>query len=99
MQNKKISINILIADRPYPMIIHPDEEEAVRKAAKRINEEIRQFKQKYEGKDKQDFLAMCALIYAVKCNQYENAPTIQDKQAMKSLENAIQLVDEALEEE
>jgi cell division protein ZapA len=68
MQNQVpdlININVTICDRPYPMKIRPEEEEAVRKSAKLINEKIRSFQNSYAAKDKQDYLAMCALFYVV----------------------------------
>lgn len=60
-----ININVIIADRPYPLKIKKSEEEGVRKAAKEINEKVKQFQQVYAAKDKQDYLAMSALMYAV----------------------------------
>lgn len=60
-----ININVIIADRPYPLKIKRDEEENVRKAAREINEKVTQFQQAYAAKDKQDYLAMCTLMYAV----------------------------------
>ncbi|MCB0537803.1 MAG: cell division protein ZapA [Chitinophagales bacterium] len=60
-----ININVIIADRPYPLKIKKEEEEEVRKAAKAINDKVMQFQQVYAAKDKQDYLAMCALMYAV----------------------------------
>jgi cell division protein ZapA (FtsZ GTPase activity inhibitor) len=60
-----ININVLIADRPYPLKIKKAEEEDVRNAAREINEKVKQFQQVYAAKDKQDYLAMSALMYAV----------------------------------
>lgn len=60
-----ININVIIADRPYRLKIKPAEEENVRKAAKLINEKVKDFQNVYEAKDKQDYLAMAALMYAV----------------------------------
>ncbi len=60
-----ININVLIADRPYPLKIKKSEEEDVRNAAREINEKVKQFQQVYAAKDKQDYLAMSALMYAV----------------------------------
>lgn len=60
----EISIKINIADRIYPLTIKSEEEENIRKAAKLINEQMKDFQQKYEVKDKQDLLSMCALQYA-----------------------------------
>lgn len=56
-----ISVNIIIADRPYPVKIKRSEEEKVRSAAKLINDRVKDFQLNYEGKDKQDFLAMVSL--------------------------------------
>lgn len=56
-----ITVNIIIADRPYPVKIKRSEEEKVRSAAKLINDRVKDFQLNYEGKDKQDFLAMVSL--------------------------------------
>jgi len=60
----KLNIKVTIADRPYPLKIEPEEEESIRKAAQIINDKVRELQFKYDGKDKQDFLAMCLLQYA-----------------------------------
>ncbi len=66
MSNKElININLIIADRSYPLKVRPEEEEVVRKAAKRLNEKVKEFQQQYSAKDKQDYLAMCALMNEV----------------------------------
>ncbi|MDP2088143.1 MAG: cell division protein ZapA [Flavobacteriaceae bacterium] len=58
-------IKITIADRVYPLTIsNPDEEEGLRKAAKKTNDLVAQFEQNYAVGDKQDVLAMCALQFA-----------------------------------
>lgn len=58
-----MSIKINIANRVYPLTVKTEEEEAIRKTAKMINERIREYEQDYAVKDKQDLLAMCALEY------------------------------------
>ena len=72
-----ININVLIADRPYPLKIKRNEEEGVRKAAREINDKVKQFQQAYAAKDKQDYLAMCAMMYAVE-KMYLQQKTIID---------------------
>ena len=64
-EEKTININLIIADRPYPLKIKQSEEEDIRIAAKEINQKVKDFQQSYSAKDKQDYLAMCALMYAV----------------------------------
>ena len=59
-----LKIKISIADRVYPLTIQPEQEEGLRKAAKKIEEMIKRFEQSYAVRDKQDVLAMCALQFA-----------------------------------
>lgn len=60
----EISIKINIADRVYPLKVDMEEEEIVRRAAKLINDRIKEFQENYAVRDKQDLLSMCVLDYA-----------------------------------
>ncbi|HZH68852.1 MAG TPA: cell division protein ZapA [Flavobacteriaceae bacterium] len=62
-------IKLSIADRVYPLTIHPSQEEGLRKASKKIEEMIKEFEQNYAVRDKQDVLAMCALQFATQVEQ------------------------------
>lgn len=64
MVQELITINVWLAGRTYRIRIHPDEEGAVRAAAKSADEKIVELRQHYAGKDDQDFVAMCLLMYA-----------------------------------
>ena len=58
-------IKVSIAGRMYPVRVHnQNEEEGMRKAAKKINDLIAVFEKKYAVNDKQDVLAMCAFQFA-----------------------------------
>lgn len=59
-----LSIKLNIAGRVYPLTINRSEEEAIRKAAKRVDESVKIFQQNYAVRDKQDLLAMTALQLA-----------------------------------
>jgi cell division protein ZapA (FtsZ GTPase activity inhibitor) len=72
---EEFSINVNIADRPYKLTIEKQEEEIVRKAAKLINDKIKEFASNYAFKDKQDLLAMIALQYTSSALNYENSKT------------------------
>lgn len=62
---EKLKIKITIADRVYPLSIqNANEEEGMRKAAKKIGELVTKFEKNYAVSDKQDVLAMCALQFA-----------------------------------
>jgi cell division protein ZapA (FtsZ GTPase activity inhibitor) len=60
----EISIKINIADRVYPLKVDMEEEEIIRRAAKLINDRIKEFQENYAVRDKQDLLSMCVLHYA-----------------------------------
>ena len=57
----EISIKINIADRVYPLKINSEDEENVRKAAKLVNDRLKEFQENYAVRDKQDLLSMCVL--------------------------------------
>ncbi|MEZ5008794.1 MAG: cell division protein ZapA [Chitinophagales bacterium] len=60
-----ININVTIADRPYRLKIDALEEAMVREAAKKINQKVKEFQQAFTTKDKQDYLAMIAILNTV----------------------------------
>lgn len=60
----EISIKVSITNRIYPLKISLAEEENVRKAAKLINDKVKEFEDNYAVRDKQDLLAMCCLQFA-----------------------------------
>jgi len=64
-----LKIKLSIANRVYPLTIQPNQEEGLRKAAKKIDAMIKQFEQSYSVRDKQDVLAMCALQFASQVEQ------------------------------
>ena len=59
---EELSITVTITERTYKLTIAKDEEESVRLAAKRINSELAMMEKQYKNKDKQDLLAMIALL-------------------------------------
>ncbi|MBX2844644.1 MAG: cell division protein ZapA [Saprospiraceae bacterium] len=58
-----LNISVTIADRPYRLKVKPEEEANVREAAKMINDKITEYSNAYHANDKQDYLAMVALLY------------------------------------
>ena len=82
----KLSININIADRIYPLRIERKEEENIRKAAKIINDKVVQYKQRYPSKDIQDCLAMATLQFVIQKfdseQQIEYSPIVEELERM-----------------
>lgn len=76
MGDESININVIVADRPYRLKVKPSEEDKVRKAAKMIKDKMKELQKQYDVKDKQDFLAMSALMFAVETlNTKKGTPT------------------------
>lgn len=59
------NITVVIAGRPYPLKIKGEDEAAIRRIVKEVNDKINQFQLTYTRKDKQDCLSMALLTYAV----------------------------------
>lgn len=83
---EQININVIIADRPYRLKIKPSEEENVRKAAKKVNEKVKSFQSTYEAKDKQDYLAMAALLFSVEALNGGGSEPRSDDQLLTKLD-------------
>ena len=63
--NEMVNMHVLIAERLYPLKVFKSEEEKVHSAVKLVNERIKEYQTMFEGKDKQDYMAMCLLNIAV----------------------------------
>ena len=84
-------INLWLAGRSYRIRIHPEEEAAVRRAVKQADEKIGELRQHYAGKDDQDFITMCLLMYAA------NSATVPVQHVLQEeLSAMIKRIDEAL---
>lgn len=92
MEDDQLSIRVNIADRYYPLKIERKDEEKIRKAAKRINDRVLQYKKRYNDKDNQDFLSMAALQFVTQLiDQEENAD-------MSSITDNIRELNEGVDE-
>ena len=71
--DERLSINVIIDGRQYPMKIKRNEEEVIRRAVQLINDKLVMYKQKFNAQNKQfDFLAMVCLDFATKYLNSEN---------------------------
>jgi len=68
---EKLSINIKIDGRNYPLKVERANEEKYRKAAKIINDTVLQYRQKYLTSESQDILAMTAFQFVLKAIELE----------------------------
>ena len=82
----EISIKITISDRIYPLKVSVEEEEIVRRAAKIINERIKDYQENYAVRDKQDLLSMAVLHYATAVLKAERKVQNQDSTVADKVE-------------
>lgn len=93
MNQELININVIVADRPYRLKIKPAEEETIRQAAKQINDKIKEFQNTYDAKDKQDYLAMTTILFAVEALNSRKQPRV----ASSALGDRLQGLEDALD--
>jgi cell division protein ZapA (FtsZ GTPase activity inhibitor) len=75
-----LPVTVWLVGRSYRIRIKPEEESAVRKAVKLADEKIKEMRNHYAGKDDQDFMAMCLLMYAADTAiEAFNNPLMQDE--------------------
>lgn len=91
--SEQLKIKLSIANRVYPLTIAPEQEEGLRKAAKKIEVMISQFEQNYSVRDKQDVLAMCALQFASQVEQ----KSIEKEYVNEEVHNRLIALDELLQ--
>ena len=82
--NETVSINVLIAERLYPLKVSKSDEEKVRSAVALVNTKVKEYQTLYDGKDKQDYMAMCLLNFAVEhvrllASTQQNDRLLEDK--------------------
>lgn len=87
---EKVKVTVNIADRSYPMMANAEEEEMIRKASKNLNQMVKDFESKYEVRDKQDVLAMCAIQYTSKYFGLLKEISEKENQTQEHLQQLIQ---------
>ena len=93
--NELIAISALIGDRSYRIKIQPEDEEAVRRGLKVINDKIIEFKTHFAGKDMQDYIAMVLVWYATEQTAGGTAD-IQNENVVARLSSIEKLLDNQL---
>lgn len=91
MQNDDLTpVNLWLAGRSYRILVKKSEAERVRHSVKLADEKIIELKQTYSGKDTQDFLAMCLLMYAADSNGTDSISIADEiKRLNESLDEAL----------
>jgi len=91
-----LNIQVTICDRPYRLKVKPEEEETVRNAARHISDKIKELQEQFAGKDKQDFLAMAALLISVDKLSPENKQPADNSEILDELEQLNRQIEKAI---
>lgn len=82
-ENITKNITVLIAGRPYPLKVKQNDEPAIRKIVKVLNEKVNRFQLSYPNKDKQDCLSMALLTYAVDLHKQQQSASVNNQVSSK----------------
>jgi cell division protein ZapA len=93
-----IAISAIVADRSYRIKIRPEDEEAVRRTLKVVNDKIIEYKTQYAGKDFQDYISMVLLWFATEQNAVQNLQ-IEKEDVLEQLNGIEKLLDKQLQHE
>lgn len=96
MDQELIPVTLWLAGRGYRIKIKKEDEQAIRLAAKTAEDKVNELRRTFAGKDDQDFLAMCLLLYA--------ASSVTDKEefnfsSKEKLSEMISQIDKVLEKQ
>lgn len=84
-KNETVNINVMIAERLYPLKVAKSEEGKLQNAVKLVNEKIKEYQKMFDGKDKQDYMAMCLLNLAVEHLNLQDATQLDNRFLEESL--------------
>lgn len=91
------NITVLIAGRPYPLKIKDGDEPVIRRIVKEVNDKIALFQNTYPCKDRQDWITMVLLTYAVDVHKAQALTTALDPQLADKLSQIDDLLSKAVE--
>ena len=93
----ELAISVKIADRPYKMTVKVEEEEVIRKAARLINEKIKEYANTYAFNDNQDLLSMVSLWFATSALKAEDKAGSGNEELITGLQNLEKMLSEEIE--
>ncbi len=93
---QELSIKVHVADRQYPLKIQASDEENVRKAARKVNDRLKEYSENYAVADKQDALAMIALEFATEFLALQDQGNVSSPDTLKLIRELESCLDQAL---
>ena len=87
-------ISVIIAGRGYPLKIKENEEDVIMTIAEEVNRRIREYQEAYPNREKQDWLSMAILSYAIE--KFQSEKTFSDAKLVQKFSQVEQYIDELL---
>lgn len=92
----KIRIKINIGNRTYPLVVNPEDEAQVKRAADMVNDKLRSYVDTYSVADQADLLSMCALFFATEMARINEQQEREQSELADKLARIEALIDKGL---
>ncbi len=96
--NELVNITVVIAERSYPLKVKEEDVNKIRGIVEEINDKVNTFQKAYSRKDKQDYLSMALLTYAVDLHKtHLNTDSTNEEESYTDLNKKVDQLDELLD--
>ncbi len=96
MPEGSTNITVIIAGRPYPLKVKDGDEPIIRRIVKEVNDKIALYQTTYPRKDRQDWLTMALLTFAVDLHKTQQVAAVATEPIDASVSDRLSLIDVAL---
>jgi cell division protein ZapA (FtsZ GTPase activity inhibitor) len=96
MPEDTTNITVIIAGRPYPLKVKEGDEPIIRRIVKDVNDKITLYQTTYPRKDRQDWLTMALLTFAVDLHKTQQVAAVATEPMDASITDRLSIIDVAL---
>jgi cell division protein ZapA (FtsZ GTPase activity inhibitor) len=96
MPDGSTNITVIIAGRPYPLKVKEGDEPIIRRIVKEVNDKITLYQTTYPRKDRQDWLTMALLTFAVDLHKTQQVAAVATEPFDATISDRLSLIDVAL---
>jgi cell division protein ZapA (FtsZ GTPase activity inhibitor) len=96
MPDGSTNITVIIAGRPYPLKVKEGDEPIIRRIVKEVNDKITLYQTTYPRKDRQDWLTMALLTFAVDLHKTQQVAAVATEPLDATISDRLSLIDVAL---
>jgi cell division protein ZapA (FtsZ GTPase activity inhibitor) len=96
MPEGSTNITVIIAGRPYPLKVKEGDEPIIRRIVKEVNDKITLYQTTYPRKDRQDWLTMALLTFAVDLHKTQQVAAVSTEPVDAHFSDRLSIIDDAL---